>query len=67
MSFTYNTTPITIVDIVAAIHFIIVANGTVFAGIIYGTYIHIAGPKDRPNINTYIMRSAKNMEPDQLY
>ena len=65
LSFTYNTTPVTITLIVAAIHFIIVANGTIFAGIISGTYIHIAGPNDRPNINTYIISRANTTDPDQ--
>jgi hypothetical protein len=35
----------------AAIQLTVVANGTVLAGIIYGTYSHAVGPNDAPYIS----------------
>lgn len=46
------------------IQFIIVAKGTILAGIIQGTYIHTEGPIEMPQINIQTMSKAKMKQPE---
>lgn len=49
---------------VQPIHFIIVAKGTIFAGMISGTYIHTEEPIEIPQINMQTMSKAKMKYPE---
>jgi len=51
-------------QIVAPSQFIIVANGTIFAGIIYGTYNQVTGPTVSPKMNKNNIKSTKTNIPE---